>query len=76
MTNRCFCYFRGEYEFTVLLLLSGTIKYIPPKQQKKTCHVEYKQAKKTIEFWHLKVHVRAYIVNRDMDWKLGKLQSG
>ena len=30
---------RGEYEFTVLLLLSGAIKYIPPKQQ--ICHVEY-----------------------------------
>ena len=25
MTNRCFCYIRGEYEFTVLLLLSGAI---------------------------------------------------
>ena len=46
MTNRCFCYIRGgyyrEYEFTVLLLLSGDIKYIPPKQQKKPSHVEYK----------------------------------
>ena len=40
MTNRCFCYIRGEYEFTVLLLLSGAIKYIPPKQQSKTSHVE------------------------------------
>ena len=46
MTNRCFCYIRGEYyrgyEFTVLLLLSGPIKYIPPKQQRKTSRVEYK----------------------------------
>ena len=25
----------------VLLLLSGTIKYIPSKQQRKTSHVEY-----------------------------------
>ena len=33
---------REEYEFTVLLLLSGAIKYIPPKQQRKTSHVEYK----------------------------------
>ena len=45
MTNRCFCYIRGnirgEYEFTVLLLLSGAIKYIPPKQQRKTSYVEY-----------------------------------
>ena len=31
MTNRCFCYIRGEYEFTVLPLLSDAIKYISPK---------------------------------------------
>ena len=42
MTNSCFCYIRGEYEFTVLLLLSGAIKYIHLKQQRKTSHVEYK----------------------------------
>ena len=30
-----------EYLFTVLLLLSGAIKYIPPKQQRKTSYVEY-----------------------------------
>ena len=33
---------RGKYEFTVLLLLLGAIKYIPPKQHRKTSHVEYK----------------------------------
>ena len=33
---------RGEYELTVLLLWSGAIKYIPPKQQRETSHVEYK----------------------------------
>ena len=41
MTNRRLCYIIGEYEFTVLLLLSGAIKYIPQKQQRKTSHVEY-----------------------------------
>ena len=32
---------RGEHEFTVLLLLSGAIKYILQKQQRKTSHVGY-----------------------------------
>ena len=41
MINRCFCYIRGEYDFTVLLLLSRAIKYIPRKQQRKMSHVEY-----------------------------------
>ena len=48
MTNRCFCSIRGEYEFTVLLLLSGAIKYIPPKQRRKTSHVEYKLSNATM----------------------------
>ena len=44
MTNSAFVILegniRGEYEFTVLLLLSGAIKYIPQEQQRKTSHVE------------------------------------
>ena len=45
MTNSAFVILegniRGEYEFTVLLLLSGAIKYIPQEQQRKTSHVEH-----------------------------------
>ena len=33
---------REKYEFTVLQLLLGAIKYIPPKQHRKTSHVEYR----------------------------------
>ena len=44
MTNRCFCYIRGEYELTVLLLLSGAIKYQPFWICQNKCQIETSMA--------------------------------
>ena len=54
---------RGEYEFTVLLLLSGAIKYIPPKQQKKRSYVEYKprSIRESKRFQTLKLRLHDFV---------------
>ena len=55
----------GEYEFTVFLLLSGAIEYIPQKQQRKTSQA----------LWNISLYSRIFITTKKVHFILASPRS-